>query len=123
MREGQHLQVIIIRMGNVPFMDLTGEANFSNVVKRLQRLGITVLITGIRPQPRRLLSKTGCLTKIGEDRFFEHTGDALDQALNIIHYDKCLSCRHFVFRECTKLSKGDAQHKSALQPNSSSALS
>lgn len=124
MTEGQHLQVIIIRMGNVPFMDLTGEANFTSVVKRLQRAGITVLITGIRPQPRRLLNKTGCLAKIGEDHFFEHTGDALDQALNIIHYGKCLSCKHFVFRECTKLSGGEsAQHKPALQPDSSSALS
>lgn len=123
MREGENLQVIIIRMGNVPFMDLTGEANFTNVVKRLQRAGITVFITGIRLQPRRLLSKTGCLTRIGEDHVFEHTGDALDQALGIIHYDKCLSCRHFAFRECTKLSGGEmTQHKPALQANSSSTL-
>lgn len=106
MKSGEHLQAIIIRMGQVPFMDLTGEANFSSVVKRLQAMGVTVLITGIRPQPRRLLTKTGCLARIGEDHFLEHTGDAINLALSIINYDKCLACQHFAFRECTKLSGG-----------------
>lgn len=123
MKSGQDLQAIIIRMGNVPFVDLTGESNFSRLVNRLRAMGVTVLITGIRPQPRKLLAKTGCLSKIGEDNFFEHTGDALNLALSIINFDKCLACKHFAFRECTKLSRGlIPQPRTSMQSDLSSTL-
>ncbi|MNO24262.1 C4-dicarboxylic acid transporter DauA [compost metagenome] len=104
MKTGQHLQAVIIRMASVPFMDLTGEANFTKLIKNLQDKGVTVLITGIRSQPRRLLMRTGCYSSIGEEHFFDHTGEALNQALGVIQSDLCQSCRHFAFRECTMLS-------------------
>lgn len=107
-------QVVLFRMSNVPFMDTTGESNFSELVKRLVHRGVTVLVSGLRPQPRELLNKSGCANFIGEERFFEHTGDALNYALGKIQHHKCQGCSHFAFRECAELS---GNRKDPLQQN------
>ncbi|GIP61076.1 SulP family inorganic anion transporter [Paenibacillus woosongensis] len=98
------LQVVLLRMGRVPFMDTTGEANFISLIQRLMQRGVIVLISGIKPQPKELLLKTGGYAMIGEKRFFEHTGEALNYALENLQFQKCLGCKQFAFRECTGLS-------------------
>ncbi|GAA0134711.1 SulP family inorganic anion transporter [Paenibacillus sp. YSY-4.3] len=100
----QDLQVVLLRMGSVPFMDTTGESNFSSLIQRLMQRGVIVLISGMKPQPRELLIKTGGYAMIGEDRFFGHTGEALNYALENLQFHKCLGCKQFAFRECTTLS-------------------
>ncbi|MFD1174710.1 SulP family inorganic anion transporter [Paenibacillus puldeungensis] len=107
--DGRHLHVVLIRMGKVPFMDTTGEANFSGLVKKLQSSDVTVIVSGLRPQPRKLLKKTGCYNLIGEEHFFEHTGVALNYALGKIESQKCQGCRHFAFRECSKLCGAESE--------------
>lgn len=103
MMQGTDLKVVVLRMSQVPLMDTTGEANFTRLVKRLKSSGVTVIVTGIRPQPRQLLNKTGCLGIIGEQHFFDHTGQALNYALSIVNEGKCRGCKHFAFRECAAL--------------------
>jgi sulfate permease, SulP family len=105
-------KVLLLRMGKVPFMDTTGESNFASIVNHFSQHGI-VIISGIQQQPRELLQKTGLYDTIGEDHFFEHTGEAINFALNEINQNKCLGCKHFAFRECDKLSgaKNDAVEK------------
>lgn len=98
-------KVLLLRMGKVPFMDTTGEAYLTSIVKNFSKNGI-VLISGINPQPKKLMTNTGLATLIGEDQFFEHTGDAINSALQYLNRDTCLGCKHFAFRECTALSKG-----------------
>ncbi|MNW51146.1 C4-dicarboxylic acid transporter DauA [compost metagenome] len=105
------LRVVLIRMGKVPFMDTTGEANFTALVKRLHKAGITVLVSGLRVQPHKLMDKTGCYETIGEANFFENTGEALTHALGIINADKCRGCRHFAFRECAGLCGAEPERK------------
>lgn len=109
--DGGLLRVVLIRMGKVPFMDTTGEANFAALIKRLQKAGITVLVSGLRAQPHKLMSKTGCYETIGETNFFDNTGEALTHALGIINADKCRGCRHFAFRECTGLCGTEPERK------------
>ncbi|KQU17387.1 sulfate transporter [Bacillus sp. Leaf13] len=96
-------RVLLLRMGKVPFMDTTGESYLSSIIKDFSKHGI-VLISGIKPQPKSVLKKTGLYECIGEDHFFEHTGDAINFALKHLNKDKCLGCKHFAFRECTVLS-------------------
>ena len=98
-------RVLLLRMGKVPFMDTTGEAYLTSIVKNFSKNGI-VLISGINPQPKKLMTNTGLATLIGKDQFFEHTGDAINSALQYLNKDTCLGCKHFAFRECTALSKG-----------------
>ncbi|WP_102349158.1 SulP family inorganic anion transporter [Bacillus sp. Marseille-P3661] len=104
-------RVLLLRMGRVPFMDSTGEANLTSVVKNFSKHGV-VLISGIKSQPKSVLQKTGLYDLIGEQHFFEHTGEAINYALTHLNKDKCLGCKHFAFRECAALSasKDTSQH-------------
>jgi len=99
--------VLLLRLGRVPFMDTTGEAILAGVVDHVQQNGGQVVVSGIRTQPREVLAKTGLLKRIGEERFFAHTGEALQYALTQLDRDKCLNCRHFAFRECQALSQAE----------------
>jgi sulfate permease, SulP family len=96
-------KVLLLRMGKVPFMDTTGEAFLSSIIKNFSKHGI-VLITGIKPQPKSMLERTGLLKYMGEEHFFDHTGNAINYALDHLNKAKCLGCKHFAFRECTVLS-------------------
>jgi len=98
-------KVLLLRMGKVPFMDTTGEANLASLVKDFQKFGGILLMSGIQPQPLEVLKKTGLYERIGEEHLFEHTGDAIDYALYQLDQNKCLGCKHFAFRECRNLSK------------------
>lgn len=96
-------RLLLLRMGKVPYMDTTGESYLSSIVKDFSKHGV-VLISGIKSQPKIVLKKTGLYECIGEEHFFEHTGDAINFALEHLNKDNCLGCKHFAFRECTVLS-------------------
>ncbi|NRR19398.1 SulP family inorganic anion transporter [Brevibacillus sp. MS2.2] len=97
-------KVLLLRMGKVPLMDMTGEANLSRIVKQGMDQGTTVLISGIQSGPKKILQRTGLYGLVGEAHFFTHTGDAIAYALSLLDTAKCLGCKHFAFRECTHLS-------------------
>ncbi|MBY0012442.1 SulP family inorganic anion transporter [Paenibacillus typhae] len=123
-------KLIILRMGKVPFMDTTGEANLAELVKQLQADGGKLLISGIEPQPLELLKRTGLYDKIGVQQFFGHTGDAINAALAMIQTDRCAGCRHAAFRECAALAAvqeapgrtGFKSHKPAIAGKLSSGI-
>lgn len=105
---------LLLRLSRVPFLDTTGESNLAVVVKDMHKHGGIVLISGIQPQPRDVLRRTGLDRIIGEDRFFSHTGEAIDYALQRMDANTCLGCSQFAFRECAGLSKGVSE---TAQPN------
>lgn len=96
-------KVLLLRMGKVPFMDTTGDAHLTSIVKDFSKHGV-VLISGLNPQPLSVIKKTGLYDLIGEEHFFKHTGDAINYALAKLNRNKCLGCKHFVFKECTQFS-------------------
>ncbi|UQZ82295.1 C4-dicarboxylic acid transporter DauA [Paenibacillus konkukensis] len=100
----EHTKLLVLRLGKVPFLDSTGEYNLSRLVKRFADLGGTVLLTGVQPQPRAYLRRTGLEAVVGADHFFEHTGEAIDYALGKLDRDRCLGCPYRAFRECEALS-------------------
>lgn len=99
-----HPRIVLLRMGRVPFIDATGEAILSKIVRHCHNSGVIVLISGLRHQPRLYLSKTGLDEQIGAEHFFDHTGEAIAFGLSQLNYNKCLGCEHFAFRECAKLA-------------------
>lgn len=109
-------KVLLLRMSKVPFMDTTGEANLASIVNHFSKNGI-VLLSGVNPQPEGVMKKTGLYEKIGAEYFFEHTGDALDFALTKLERTKCSGCKHFAFKECSKLSQtGNVEGARKLKP-------
>ena len=99
-------KILLLRMSRVPFMDTTGEANLASIVSHFSKSGI-VIISGINEQPKKVMVSTGLYDVIGQDHFFEHTGDAIQFALSELDRNKCIGCMHFAFKECKKLSASE----------------
>lgn len=97
-------QILVLRMGKVPFIDATGEAYLRNIVRNFKSQGGRLLVTGVQPSLKTLLNKSGLTNEIGEHNFFEHTGDAINCALGCVNRNSCIGCKHYAFRECEELS-------------------
>lgn len=109
-------QVLILRLGRVPYMDTTAAAHLSAFMNHIQQHGGIVLITGIAPQPAQMMRKTGLQALIGAEHFFRRTGTAIDFALSRIAPDRCQGCKHFAFRECKQLSCAQTLPELSKQP-------
>jgi sulfate permease, SulP family len=110
-------KLLLLRMGKVPIMDTTGEANLSNVIKSFQSAGGTILISNIQEQPLAMMKKTGLAARIGEEHFFAHTGEAIDYAIAHLHRPSCIGCKHYAFRECAKLSAAEVHYPPVSNPS------
>lgn len=99
-------KVLLLRMGKVPFIDVTGESHLNSMVKDFSKHGV-VLVSGLNSQPEEMLNKTGLYDFIGEEHFFKHTGEAIQYALHQLDKGKCIGCKHFAFHECLDLSRSN----------------
>jgi SulP family sulfate permease len=116
-------KILLLRMGKVPFIDMTGEADLERLSKRLADKGGMLLLSRVREQPLKLLRSTGLLERIGEEHFFAHTGEAIDYALQQLDRDACRNCSQYAFRECSALRRGRDMHlQSAEARNGKNAL-
>jgi len=97
-------KVLLLKMDNVPYIDTTGEANLSSIVKHFKKHGGTIIISELQSQPRQMLQKTKLDEFIGQEYIFEKTGDAVSYSLTKLNQAQCLGCKHFAFRECQQLS-------------------
>ncbi|MFH8442049.1 SulP family inorganic anion transporter [Streptomyces sp. NPDC018026] len=59
--EASDVQVVILRMSRVTTVDATGALVLKDVVEKLNRRGIVVMASGIRPGQRRVLESVGAL--------------------------------------------------------------
>ena len=98
-------------MAKVPFIDTTGEAYFKNIVQYFKNQGGLLLISGIQSEVKKVLVTNGLYDEIGEKNFFDHTGEAINHALEHLNTKKCVGCKHFAFRECSQLSQQSKEHK------------
>jgi SulP family sulfate permease len=69
--------VLILRLGWVPFIDITGVQTLEEVVGGLQKRGVRVMLVGANDAVRAVLDKAGVLGLIGEVNVFNELGDAL----------------------------------------------
>ena len=83
-RIGNRSKVLIIRMRYVPFIDVTGIYNLTNTIKRLQKEGIQVLLSGVQPHVLQELDKSGVLAMVGGENVHNHFDDAIEQACMIV---------------------------------------
>ncbi|MCM3790287.1 SulP family inorganic anion transporter [Domibacillus indicus] len=98
-------KVLLLRMSNVSFIDTSGEALLVSIANQLKEQGGQLLLSGLKRQPKELLSSTGFYQHLGEEYFFDRTGKALNYALARLNAGTCLGCRQRAFKECAQLSK------------------
>jgi SulP family sulfate permease len=68
---------LILRMGNVPFVDATGIFAIEEIITDFKRHGATVLLVELRSNVRYKLERGGVVSHVGE----ENVIDSLEQAL------------------------------------------
>jgi SulP family sulfate permease len=71
---------LILRMGNVPFMDATGIDAVKEIIQDFKRHGATVLLVELRPNVRYKLQRGGVIAELGE----AHVIDTLQNALQLV---------------------------------------
>lgn len=70
-------RVLVIRLRRVPFMDVTGLQMLEDVIGRLHRRGVRVLLAEANARVRGKLHKAGIAELVGADAMFDTLGQAL----------------------------------------------
>ena len=70
-------KILVLRMRHVNYIDATGVRAIEQLYRECAHHKREFLISGIRPQPRKILDKTGLSAKIGQDRIFPNVDAAL----------------------------------------------
>jgi SulP family sulfate permease len=77
----KHIQrpatTLILRMGNVPFVDATGMFALEELIADFRRDGAAVLLAEVRPNVHVKLTRSGVIASLGEDNVFETLAQAL----------------------------------------------
>jgi len=71
---------LILRMGNVPFVDATGIFAIEEIISDFKRHGATVLLAEVRPNVRYKLERSGVIAHAGEDNVIDTLESALLRA-------------------------------------------
>jgi SulP family sulfate permease len=66
---GARMRVLILHMGSVPAMDITGLVALESALLRLRQQGVLTILTGVRPQPGTVLHKAGVEEEPGRVQF------------------------------------------------------
>ena len=70
-------KALIIRMNHVPFIDITGLETLGEVIEKLQKRGVRVMICEANPKVRENLHRTGVLEKLGKGMYWKRFSSAV----------------------------------------------
>ena len=77
-------KILIIRMRHVPFVDSTALHNFEEMIKTLQKSGVTLLLSGVESSVLQDLKKHGIVALIGDENILDSFDKALKHAQNMV---------------------------------------
>ncbi|MGV8991039.1 MAG: SulP family inorganic anion transporter [Thiobacillus sp.] len=70
-------RILVIRLGRVPFMDITGLQALEEAIQNLEKRGITVILCDANDRVKAKLGKAGILRMIGEQNYVSGFAAAL----------------------------------------------
>ena len=79
----KEIDVLCIRMRNVPAIDATGVEALMRIVKRCQRHNVKVVFSHVNEQPMKVMTKAGFIEQVGKENFCDHIDTALIRAEEI----------------------------------------
>ena len=79
---GEGVHTLIVDLEDVPAVDATGLVALESIVNRINRGGAKVVLTGVRPQPRRALERAGFREETGKLEITEDADTTLQRFLN-----------------------------------------
>lgn len=77
------VKVIILRMKNLPALDVSALKTMAEVYKHCRKRNITVLFSHVNEQPLSVMKKSGFYDTVGEENFLSNIDDALAYAKSI----------------------------------------
>jgi sulfate permease, SulP family len=77
-------RIVIFRMRNVPAVDATGLHALEIMLDKFHRRGTQLILSGVQPQPMKVLYKAGFVDKIGLDNICGNIDVALTRARAIL---------------------------------------
>lgn len=80
MLDDTSIDVLCIRMRNVPAIDATGVETLDKITKRCKRHNISVIFSHVNEQPMQAMEKAGFVERIGIENFCDHIDSALVRA-------------------------------------------
>lgn len=81
--DGKKIDVLVIRMRNVPAIDATGVESLMRIVKRCKRHNVKVVFSHVNEQPMHAMMKAGFGELVGNENFCDHIDTALIRAEEI----------------------------------------
>lgn len=80
----KRVQVIILRIREVPAIDATGMHALEEFLHQCRREKTTLLLSGVHTQPLVAMQRSGLWDEIGEENIFGNIDDALNRARGIL---------------------------------------
>ncbi|MBP7186893.1 MAG: STAS domain-containing protein [Ruminococcus sp.] len=80
MLSDKNIDVLCIRMRNVPAIDASGVETLMGIVRRCERHGIKVIFSHVNEQPMHAMEKAGFIEHVGKENFCDHIDTALLRA-------------------------------------------
>lgn len=68
-------EFLILRFGNVPFIDVTGVSAVMAIIKKLQRNGKVVVLCSVQPYVMEKFKKSGIIEQVGEKNIINNISD------------------------------------------------
>jgi sulfate permease, SulP family len=87
---GARPRVLILYLGAVPAMDVTGLVALESALLRLRQQGVFCIMAGLRPQPASVLKKAGVQEEVGQLHIVAGLEDAAAEALAYLEIPKGL---------------------------------
>ena len=77
-------RILIFRVRNVPAMDASGLRALEHTWDRFHRRGTLILLSGVQPQPMKILLRSGFIDRIGLDNICPNIDEALLRAASLL---------------------------------------
>jgi SulP family sulfate permease len=77
LRDEPEVKYLILRLRFVPNIDTTGLVALEDIYQDLKRHDCRLMLTGLQPEVKDILNRTGLLDKIGNDNCFDTTTQAI----------------------------------------------
>lgn len=72
--------VLVLRMRNVPAMDISGLEALEELLKLCRKRGINLILSHVNEQPMKVMEKAGFIEKVGRENFCENIDKSLERA-------------------------------------------
>lgn len=77
-------RVIILRMRDVPSMDITALGTMEQFLERCKKMGITLILSHVMEQPYSVMEKARFVEQVGRENFCANIDEALERAGTLV---------------------------------------